>query len=172
MKTSLSDYTLWYDGSVEADPSSLESLILAGVPLDVLSVTRISPEVISLNKQTDHKLDLKTSLQPIQATWLIPEAYKYLDVEKYLESLSERIERDELYQKRISRLILEIQLFKKNNLDNVVRTLVYVIDTFEQKQLVWGVGRGSSCSSYILYLMGLHEVDPVKYDISIYDFIK
>jgi DNA polymerase III alpha subunit len=40
------------------------------------------------------------------------------------------------------------------------------------KNIVWGVGRGSSCSSYLLYLLGLHEVDVVKYDVDISDFIR
>jgi DNA polymerase III alpha subunit len=50
--------------------------------------------------------------------------------------------------------------------------LIYVIDVMTEKNVVWGVGRGSSCSSYLLYLLGLHEVDPVKYEIEISDFLR
>jgi DNA polymerase III alpha subunit len=82
------------------------------------------------------------------------------------------IEKDELYDKRIERLSQEICLFKELELENVLKTLIYVIDVMKDKNIVWGVGRGSSCSSYLLFILGLHEVDPVKYDIEITDFIR
>jgi len=50
--------------------------------------------------------------------------------------------------------------------------LIYVLDVMREKKVIWGVGRGSSCSSYLLYLLGLHEVDPVKYDVEFTDFIR
>jgi len=49
--------------------------------------------------------------------------------------------------------------------------LIYVVDVLNEKNVVWGVGRGSSCSSYLFYLLGLHEVDSVRYDVEITDFL-
>jgi DNA polymerase III alpha subunit len=63
-------------------------------------------------------------------------------------------------------------LFKELELGDVLRCLIYVVDTMKAKRVTWGVGRGSSCSSYLLYLLDLHSVDAVKYDIDITDFIK
>jgi len=34
------------------------------------------------------------------------------------------------------------------------------------------VGRGSSVSSYILYLIGIHRVDSLRYGFSISDYLK
>ena len=41
-----------------------------------------------------------------------------------------------------------------------------------KNNIVWGVGRGSSVSSYVLFLMGVHKVDSMKYNLDIKDFLK
>jgi DNA polymerase III alpha subunit len=50
--------------------------------------------------------------------------------------------------------------------------LIYIIDTMRKNNIVWGVGRGSSVASYILYLLGVHKVDSVKYNLHIEEFLK
>ena len=37
-------------------------------------------------------------------------------------------------------------------------------------ELVWGVGRGSSVARYVLYLLGVHKVDSLKYNLDIKEF--
>jgi DNA polymerase III alpha subunit len=48
----------------------------------------------------------------------------------------------------------------------------YIVDTLRKNQIVWGVGRGSSVASYALYLIGVHKIDSVKYDLPIGEFFK
>ena len=55
---------------------------------------------------------------------------------------------------------------------NVLKFLVYLIDIMRSNNIVWGVGRGSSVSSYVLYLLGVHKVDSIKYGLDITDFLK
>jgi DNA polymerase III alpha subunit len=38
--------------------------------------------------------------------------------------------------------------------------------------IVWGVGRGSSVASYVLYLLGIHKIDSIKYNLSPDEFFK
>jgi DNA polymerase III alpha subunit len=38
--------------------------------------------------------------------------------------------------------------------------------------IVWGVGRGSSVSSYVLYLLGVHRVNSLYYDLDIHEFLR
>ena len=38
--------------------------------------------------------------------------------------------------------------------------------------VVWGLGRGSSTASYILYLLGVHKIDSLYYDLPIEEFLK
>ena len=67
----------------------------------------------------------------------------------------------------------ELEWFCQNELrKNIFKTLLYIIDTFKSQNVFWGVGRGSSCASYILYLIDLHLVDSVLYDIPMEEFFK
>jgi DNA polymerase III alpha subunit len=54
----------------------------------------------------------------------------------------------------------------------ILRAITYVINTLQDKNIVWGVGRGSSVSSYVLYILGVHDVDSVKYNLDIADFLR
>jgi DNA polymerase-3 subunit alpha len=72
----------------------------------------------------------------------------------------------------IDRIVNEFEMFKSRGLLDVLKTVIYIVDTFEKNDIVWGTGRGSSCASYILYILGLHEVDSVKYDLDIHEFFK
>jgi DNA polymerase III alpha subunit len=50
--------------------------------------------------------------------------------------------------------------------------LKYLVDTLRENKVVWGVGRGSSVASYVLYLIGIHKIDSIKYDLDITEFLK
>ena len=65
-----------------------------------------------------------------------------------------------------------VTLFKQNNMIPVLKTMKYVVDTLRKNNIVWGVGRGSSVSSYVLYLIGIHKIDSVKYALPIDEFFK
>lgn len=172
-KTQLTDRNLWWDGVSEVTPSQLESFFLRGVPASRLAVTELSDEVRRYNRSADTTINVKTQLTALfPPDWNLPERYKYLDVDEYLAQLVGKVEQDELYTQRLERLAYEVQLFRERQLYEVLRVLIYVLDTFRERGVVWGVGRGSSCSSYLLYLLGLHDVDPVKYDIDVHDFLK
>jgi DNA polymerase III alpha subunit len=38
--------------------------------------------------------------------------------------------------------------------------------------IVWGVGRGSSVASYVLYLIGVHKINSMYYDLDIEEFLR
>lgn len=174
LKTELKDRVVWFDGTVQVRPQDLPKYLLAGVPLSKLAVTELTPEIEQLNRLSDDKLLVKqdADLSAYPPEWSLPDGYKYLNLDEYLEGLADRVERDELYEQRLVRLAEEIDLFTQLQLHNVLRALIYIVDELTRQGVLWGVGRGSSCSSYLLYLIGLHEVDPVKYDIPITDFIR
>jgi len=165
---------LWFDGVSVVEPDKLQSMIVKGLPINKLAVTSMTPELRQFNQFSDVKIGVKTELTPniFPPSWTLPDHYKYLDVDEYLIGLIEKVEKDALYDARLARFELEITLFRDLNLYPVLRTLIYVLAEFEKQNIVWGVGRGSSCSSYLLYLLGLHDVDPVLYEIEITDFIR
>tara|TARA_B000000609_G_scaffold158341_1_gene155963 strand:- start:6495 stop:6986 length:492 start_codon:yes stop_codon:yes gene_type:complete len=100
-------------------------------------------------------------------TYLIPEHYKSLDVEEYVRKLVSDGDSDQ-----IGRVEMELTEFKTRNLFPVLKVLIYIIDTMRKNNLVWGIGRGSSVASYVLYLIGVHKVDSLKYNLDIKEFLK
>ena len=96
--------------------------------------------------------------------WFIPNEYKQLDIEEFLVT--------QCPEQNYTRLIEELALFKQNNMIPVLKTMKYVVDTLRANNIVWGVGRGSSVSSYVLYLIGIHKIDSVKYALPIDEFFK
>lgn len=100
-----------------------------------------------------------------QNNWYLPEKYKTLDIEEYLLSLCESTQETE-------RVKEELVLFKKHNMTNLLRFLKYLVDTMRDNNIVWGVGRGSSVSSYSLYLLGIHKINSLKYNLNINEFLK
>ncbi len=97
--------------------------------------------------------------------WNMPAEYYTLNIENYLtERCNTSAELDRVY--------LELAEFDKRNMIPVLQFLIYFIDKLKQNNIVWGVGRGSSVASYVLYLMGVHRIDAVKYNLDIKEFLK
>lgn len=97
--------------------------------------------------------------------WLLPKNYLNIDIDNFFN----QFKLSTIQQKRV---LDELQLYKKNNLYIVLKLMIYLIDTMNKNNIVWGVGRGSSVSSYLLYLIGVHKVDSIKYNLDIKEFIK
>jgi len=118
-----------------------------------------------LQRVDQERLDYPlTKLQVDKNNWFIPNEYKQLDIEEFLVT--------QCPEQNYTRLIEELALFKQNNMISVLKTMKYVVDTLRANNIVWGVGRGSSVSSYVLYLIGIHKIDSVKYALPIDEFFK
>ena len=98
-------------------------------------------------------------------SWLMPDKYFDLDLNEMLMS---RCNNDE----QIKRVIEELKLYNKYNLETLLKFMVYLVDVFQENNIIWGVGRGSSVSSYVLYLIGIHKVDSIRYKLDIKDFLR
>lgn len=97
--------------------------------------------------------------------WTMPEHYQLLDLDRHFAGLVSTAE-------QIDRVAQELELFRANGLEPMLRFMIYMVDTMREKRILWGVGRGSSVSSYLLFLIGLHSVDAIKYNLDIREFIK
>ena len=96
--------------------------------------------------------------------WFIPRAYRDMDIEEWIVA--------QCPEENYDRVLRELELFRDNGMVPVLRCMKYVVDTFRENKVVWGVGRGSSVASYVLYLIGVHKIDSVKYSIPIEEFFK
>ena len=105
-------------------------------------------------------------------TYNIPQHYKDLDVEEYVKRLVPNAEDQTDKLAYLKRVEMELALYKERNLYSVLQVLIYIVDVLRKNNLVWGVGRGSSVASYVLYLIGIHKVDSLKYNLDIREFLK
>ncbi len=105
-------------------------------------------------------------------TYLIPKHYLDIDVEDYIRRLVPDGVGGTDNAEASQRVDMELALYKERNLFPIIQVLLYVVDVLRTNELVWGVGRGSSVASYILYLIGIHKVDSIKYKLDIREFLK
>jgi DNA polymerase III alpha subunit len=167
VKTQLNTRILWFDGTCEVVPELVPSLLLQDVHPNQIAVTSFNEDILQFNQ---YSLDVfitqgKTANNQPCFDYQIPEKYKSIDLELHLAALLQ-----DLPESYIDRTLKELVEIRSRNMEMLVRTLIYVVDTFKENNVVWGVGRGSSCASLILFLIGLHKVDPVRYDIPMEEF--
>lgn len=139
--------------------------------LDDILVTS-SEDIEKFNSLTDKQLKIHSDSTLTQEEfdlenqkkWFMPKEYQEMDIEGYLVHVCPK--------ENYNRLIEELQAFREKKLLDLLRWLKYFVDTAKKNNVVWGVGRGSSVSSYVLYLIGVHRIDSVKYNLSWQEFLR
>lgn len=108
--------------------------------------------------------------QKLSNNWNMPIEYQQMDVERFLsEKLNDLGLTSDAY---IQTLVEEIQEYQQRNMINLCKFLIYLMDTCQQNDIVTGVGRGSSVASLVLYLIGVHHIDPIKYNLDYKEFLR
>jgi len=100
-----------------------------------------------------------------QENWYMPDQYKEMDIAEHILKLCK-----EDYE--LQRVGEELLLYQERDLFDLLKYLVYLVDTMKENNIIWGVGRGSSVSSYVLYLLGIHRVDSIFYDLDVREFLR
>lgn len=178
LSTDLDERTLRFDGVSILEPELIARALVRGIPPSSIRVREITPEIESFNAQVTEAEQIRVdSVEPVSfdMSWRLPEQYQRLDILHRVfddfEALSKHSkytpEQIEIAAKRIEDEIDEIE---QRGMKEFMRTIVYVLDTFREKHIVWGVGRGSSCACYILFVLGLHSVDCVLHEIPMEEF--
>jgi DNA polymerase III alpha subunit len=106
------------------------------------------------------------------AVFNIPQHYRDIDVEDYVRKLIPQAEDQTDNLEALNRVDEELALYKARNLYPMLQLLIYIIDTMRSNDCVWGVGRGSSVASYVLFLIGVHKINSIKYNLDITEFLK
>jgi DNA polymerase III alpha subunit len=75
-------------------------------------------------------------------------------------------------QEQLDRVSEELELFVQYGMFDLLYYLKYLVDTMRENSIVWGVGRGSSVASYVLYLIGVHKIDSLKYKLDCHEFLR
>lgn len=100
-----------------------------------------------------------------QKTWNMPQRYKDMDIARYIL--------DQCHSEpELQRCGQELLLYQERDLFELLKYLKYLVDVMTENRMIWGVGRGSSVSSYVLYKLGVHRIDSLYYNLDIEEFLR
>jgi hypothetical protein len=100
-----------------------------------------------------------------QSQWHMPAEYRELDIAQHVLNLCRT-------DAELQRVGQELLMYQERNLFDLLRYLKYLTDTMRENRIIWGVGRGSSLASYVLYLLGVHRIDSMLYDLDPAEFLR
>jgi DNA polymerase III alpha subunit len=100
-----------------------------------------------------------------QQRWHMPDAYKTLDIAAHVLSLCES-------EPELQRCGTELMLYQERDLFDLLRYLKYLVDVMQDNHIIWGVGRGSSVASFVLYKLGVHRINSLHYNLDVHEFLR
>jgi hypothetical protein len=100
-----------------------------------------------------------------QQHWHMPEQYRDMDIAAHVLSLCRS-------EAELQRCGQELMLYQERGLFDLLRYLTYLVDVMRENQVIWGVGRGSSVASYVLYLLGVHRINSMFYHLDVAEFLR
>jgi DNA polymerase III alpha subunit len=109
--------------------------------------------------------DQKTFDGVCQSEWFMPDEYKELDIVRFINNR-------ELTHEQRERVHEELEAFRERGMIPLLRYMCYLVDFMRENGIVWGVGRGSSVASYVLYLIGVHRIDSIQFDLDWREFLR
>ena len=122
-------------------------------------------------------VDQKTFDNVCQSEWFMPDKYKELDIGADIMSrLMHTMQIFDAYDMQETvewtRVCEELEAFRERGMEDLLRYMVYLVDFMRENNIVWGVGRGSSVASYVLYLIGVHRINSIQYDLDWREFLR
>ena len=132
---------------------SLDNLFLSSENLPVLI------------EYVESKLSVKEFDETNQLNWQMPKEYYELDIAKWVLDQCKN-------EEELQRAGDELLKFHERNMFPLLQYLKYLVDTMRRNNIVWGVGRGSSVASFVLFLIGIHRINSLYYQLSVDEFLK
>lgn len=146
------------------DPNKkIKNMLVAGsINFDPALELENIPELIeyTVSDQTVDEFD-----QVMSTKWFMPEEYKQFDIAKFVLDKC-------TCDSELQRVGEELLIYQERNMFDLLRYLKYLVDTMRENNIVWGVGRGSSVSSFVLYLIGVHRINSLYYELDINEFLR
>jgi len=100
-----------------------------------------------------------------QKVWFMPQKYLDMDIAKWtLEQCQD--------QNELQRAGQELLEYAERDLLPLLQYLKYLVDTMRNNNIVWGVGRGSSVASFVLYLIGVHRIHSLRNNLEFAEFMR
>lgn len=137
-------------------------------------ITEVSSEIDTLENISNIKftslflsnsgLELSNFDYTMQQNWFMPEEYKTIDIVKWVI--------DKSPEEHLNRTAEELDAFAERNMLDLLRWLKYFVDTCTKENILWGIGRGSSVASYVLYLIGVHNINSIEHNLDWREFLR
>jgi hypothetical protein len=149
------------------DVNDLKHLVVdSGVDLEALVMYAERPEsLLTWSFPHDSKVSVPEFHLNNQSNWHMPTEYQQLDIAEYILGLCKN-------EAELQRVGEELLLYQERNLFDLLRYLKYLVDVMTANRVIWGVGRGSSVASYVLYKLGVHRIDSLYYNLDIAEFLR
>ena len=150
-----------------ADITQLKNVTVSGT-VDIAQLVDIVQEpgfISTWHAPADTDQSIEEFDRKNQLNWYMPQEYRSMDIAEYILGLCNT-------QAELQRCGQELLLFQERSLFDLLRYLKYLVDTMIEHQVIWGVGRGSSVASYVLYKLGVHRVDSMYYDLDPQEFLR
>lgn len=142
---------------------------LSGMIVDHNTKLESWPDIIDplpdFHQQRFHNCTVPEFHAQQQRNWHMPEEYKTLDIAAHVLNLCDT-------QEQLQRCGQELLLYQERDLFDLLRYLKYLVDVMTKNHIIWGVGRGSSVASYVLYKLGVHRIDSMYYNLDIQEFLR
>ena len=120
---------------------------------------------VNLNHQPVYETTIGEYDKENQQQWHMPDMYYEFDIlEHCLSKCTTDIE--------TIRVLEELVEFEKRDLMKLLQWMKYFVDVCTTDSILWGIGRGSSVASYVLYLIGVHRIDSIKYNLDWKEFLR
>jgi DNA polymerase III alpha subunit len=132
---------------------------------DDLRNLETTAEIKFLSPFDDPEISIEQYDATMHSAWNMPDDYKAFDLPSFLYSKCSTPEQH-------ARVTEELEQFVAHNMYDLLLYLKYMVDTMTENNVVWGVGRGSSVASYILFLMDVHSIDSMKYNLDWREFLR
>ena len=176
----LVDRRLWIDGESSYSSENLLSTVLSDECIEGIAYHNKDRHIEKLLKFTDINMKPKTlpDFSLIDESFTIPKEYFEVNLENYfLNKAKQKIKQHnnstEEYKKAvIERVFLELDCYTEKNMLDILYLSMFIVDTLKKNEIVWGPGRGSACCSYLLYLLELHDIDSVEFELDIFEFLR
>ena len=145
-------------------PVNMSGMIVdSSVALDVInSLLDPAPEFY---QQHNHNCSVEQWHRQQQSVWHMPEQYQTMDIAAHVLSLCTT-------EEELQRCGHELLLYQERNLFDLLRYMVYMVDVMTEHKIIWGVGRGSSVASYVLYKLKVHRINSMYYKLDIEEFLR
>jgi DNA polymerase III alpha subunit len=146
------------------DLSILDGMIVDDT-VDLARMPNSLDPVPDFQQQRFHTISVPEWHAQKQANWHMPEEYKQLDIAEHVLGLCGS-------EAELQRCGQELLLYQERDLFDLLRYLKYLVAVMTENNIIWGVGRGSSVASFVLYKLGVHRIDSLHYNLDAHEFLR